>query len=147
MSRARSASSFLATCAGTTDMTNAALERRRRYAGPALFSYGFRIFFLSAAIWAAGGILLWLPVYLGLLPFATNFSALDWHIHEMLFGYAAAAIAGFLLTAVPNWTGRLPANGAPLAVLASLWLAGRIAMLASANLGPLLTAMIDVAFL
>ena len=101
-------------------MTNAALERRRRYAGPALFSYGFRIFFLSAAIWAAGGILLWLPVYLGLLPFSTNFSALDWHIHEMLFGYAAAAIAGFLLTAIPNWTGRLPVNGAPLAALASL---------------------------
>ena len=128
-------------------MTNAALERRRRYAGPALFSYGFRIFFLSAAIWAAGGILLWLPVYLGLLPFSTNFSALDWHIHEMLFGYAAAAIAGFLLTAIPNWTGRLPVNGAPLAALASLWLAGRIAMLASSSLGPALTGIVDAAFL
>lgn len=128
-------------------MSNAALDRRRRYAGPALFSYGFRIFFLSAALWAAGGILLWLPVYLGWLPFSTAFSALDWHIHEMLFGYAAAAIAGFLLTAIPNWTGRLPVNGAPLALLASLWLAGRVAMLASANLGALLTAVIDVAFL
>ncbi|MCW5689503.1 MAG: NnrS family protein [Pseudolabrys sp.] len=128
-------------------MSNAALDRRRRYAGPALFSYGFRIFFLSAAIWAAVGILLWLPVYLGLLPFSTAFSALDWHIHEMLFGYAAAAIAGFLLTAIPNWTGRLPVNGAPLAALASLWLAGRIAMLASSNLGAVLTALIDVAFL
>ena len=128
-------------------MSNAALDRRRRYAGPALFSYGFRIFFLSAAIWAAVGILLWLPVYLGLLPFSTAFSALDWHIHEMLFGYAAAAIAGFLLTAIPNWTGRLPVNGAPLAALASLWLAGRIAMLASSNLGVVLTALIDVAFL
>lgn len=127
-------------------MSNAALDRRRRYAGPALFSYGFRIFFLSAAIWAAVGILLWLPVYLGLLPFSTAFSALDWHIHEMLFGYAAAAIAGFLLTAIPNWTGRLPVNGAPLAALASLWLAGRIAMLASSNLGVVLTALIDVAF-
>ncbi|MCW5694251.1 MAG: NnrS family protein [Pseudolabrys sp.] len=128
-------------------MSNAALDRRRSYAGPALFSYGFRIFFLSAALWAVGGILLWLPVYLGLLPFSTAFSALDWHIHEMLFGYAAAAIAGFLLTAIPNWTGRLPVNGAPLAALASLWLAGRVAMLASSSLGALPTALIDVAFL
>ncbi|MBS0532833.1 MAG: NnrS family protein [Proteobacteria bacterium] len=128
-------------------MTNAALDRRRHYAGPALFSYGFRIFFLSAAVWAAAGVLLWLPVYLGLLPFATAFSALDWHIHEMIFGYAAAAIAGFLLTAIPNWTGRLPVNGLPLAALALLWLAGRVAMLASANLGAALTAAIDVAFL
>lgn len=128
-------------------MPNAALERRRRYAGPALFSYGFRVFFLSAAVWAAAGIFLWLPVYLGLLPFSTNFSALDWHIHEMLFGYAAAAIAGFLLTAIPNWTGRLPVNGAPLAVLVSLWLAGRLAMLASSSLGPVVTAIVDVAFL
>ncbi|MBS0247854.1 MAG: NnrS family protein [Proteobacteria bacterium] len=128
-------------------MTNAALERRRRYVGPALFSYGFRIFFLGAAVWAAAGILLWLPVYLGLLPFSTSFSALDWHIHEMLFGYAAAAIAGFLLTAIPNWTGRLPVNGVPLAALASLWLAGRIAMLVSSSLGPLVTAIADVSFL
>ncbi|MBI1203250.1 MAG: short-chain dehydrogenase [Rhodopseudomonas sp.] len=128
-------------------MTNAALARRRRYAGPALFSYGFRIFFLSAAVWAAAGVILWLPVYLGLMPFSTDFSALDWHIHEMLFGYAAAAIAGFLLTAIPNWTGRLPVNGVPLAALALLWLAGRLAMLASSSLGPVVIAIIDVAFL
>lgn len=128
-------------------MTNAALDRRRRYAGPALFSYGFRIFFLSAAVWAAFGVLLWLPVYLGLLPFSTAFSPLDWHIHEMIFGYAAAAIAGFLLTAIPNWTGRLPVNGWPLAGLALLWLAGRVAMLASSNLGAALTAAIDASFL
>lgn len=127
--------------------SNVALERRRRYAGPALFSYGFRVFFLSAALWAALGILVWLPTYLGWLPFATAFDPLDWHVHEMIFGYAAAAIAGFILTAIPNWTGRLPVNGWPLASLAALWLAGRIAILASSSLGPLLTAAIDVSFL
>ena len=57
----------------------------------------------------------------------TAFAPLDWHIHEMLYGYVAAVVAGFLLTAIPNWTGRLPINGAPLAALALLWLAGRIA--------------------
>ncbi len=128
-------------------ISNPALDRRRRYAGPALFSYGFRIFFLSASVWAAFGVLIWLPIYLGYVPFVTAFGPHDWHVHEMIFGYAAAAIAGFLLTAIPNWTGRLPVNGWPLAALAALWLAGRIAVLASSSLGPLLTAAIDVSFL
>ena len=89
---------------------SAALQSRRNYAGPALFSYGFRPFFL-AALWAAFNILLWMPQYLGLHTVPTEFSALDWHIHEMLYGYVAAAVAGFLLTAIPNWTGRAPVNG------------------------------------
>lgn len=124
-----------------------ALQRRRDYAGPALFSYGFRPFFLAAGLWAAFGILLWLPQYAGTLTLPTHFGALDWHIHEMLYGYVAAAIAGFLLTAIPNWTGRLPVSGAPLAGLALLWLAGRIAVLLSAEIGGALAAAIDVAFL
>lgn len=128
-------------------VSNPALDRRRRYAGPALFSYGFRIFFLSASVWAAFGVLIWLPIYLGWVPFVTAFGPHDWHVHEMIFGYAAAAIAGFLLTAIPNWTGRLPVNGWPLAGLAALWLAGRIAILVSSSLGPLVTAAIDVSFL
>ncbi|RDV05859.1 NnrS family protein [Undibacter mobilis] len=127
--------------------SNPALGRRRRYAGPALFSYGFRIFFLAASVWAAFGVFIWLPIYLGWVPFVTAFGPHDWHVHEMIFGYAAAAIAGFLLTAIPNWTGRLPVNGWPLAGLAALWLAGRIAVLASSSLGPLVTAVIDVSFL
>jgi uncharacterized protein involved in response to NO len=65
----------------------------------------------------------------------------------MLYGYAAAVIAGFLLTAIPNWTGRLPVNGAPLATLFALWLAGRLAVLVSAKIGPPVAATIDVAFL
>jgi uncharacterized protein involved in response to NO len=124
-----------------------ALSRRREYSGPALFSYGFRPFFLGAGAWAALGIMLWVPQYLGELVLPTAFPALDWHIHEMLYGYVAASIAGFLLTAIPNWTGRLPINGAPLAALFSLWVAGRVAMLTSAKIGLLPAAVIDVAFL
>jgi uncharacterized protein involved in response to NO len=126
---------------------NIALQRRRDYAGPALLSYGFRPFFLAAALWAGLGVLLWLPQYYGAFALPTRLAPLDWHIHEMLFGYVAAAIAGFLLTAVPNWTGRLPINGAPLAALALLWLAGRLAMAVSAQIGETAAAAIDVAFL
>ena len=125
----------------------AALQKRRSYSGPVLFAYGFRPFFLVAALWAAFGILLWLPQYLGLLTLPTKFSAIDWHLHEMLYGYVAAAIAGFLLTAIPNWTGRLPVNGWPLAVLVLLWLAGRVAILHSASIGGLAAALIDTSFL
>jgi len=125
----------------------AALQSRRSYAGPALFSYGFRPFFLAAALWAAFNILLWVPQYLGLITVPTEFSALDWHIHEMLYGYVAATIAGFLLTAIPNWTGRLPVNGWPLASLALLWLAGRAAILLSADIGGFTAAFVDASFL
>ena len=130
----------------TTSMP-AALRRRREYAGPTLFSYGFRPFFLGGALWAALGVLLWLPQYFGELSLPTAFAPLDWHIHEMLYGYVAAVVAGFLLTAIPNWTGRLPVNGYPLAGLGVLWLAGRVAVAGSAIWGAGLAAVIDVAFL
>ena len=126
--------------------TNPALQRRRDYAGPALFAYGFRPFFLAAGLWAAFGILLWLPKYLGMATIPTYLGALDWHIHEMLYGYVAASIAGFRLTAIPNWTGRLPVNGWPLALLAALWLAGRIAILFSSQIGAIAAAAIESAF-
>jgi uncharacterized protein involved in response to NO len=74
-------------------------------------------------------------------------SPLDWHIHEMLYGYVAAIVTGFLLTAIPNWTGRLPVNGYPLVGLCVLWLAGRVAIAGSAIWGAPLAAVIDVAFL
>jgi uncharacterized protein involved in response to NO len=128
-------------------MSTPALQRRRDYAGPALFAYGFRPFFLAAGMWAAFGILLWLPAYLGAFTLPTHFGPLDWHIHEMLYGYVAASVAGFLLTAIPNWTGRLPVNGSPLAALAALWLAGRFALLVSAAIGGVAAAAIDVSFL
>lgn len=125
----------------------AALRRRRDYAGPALFSYGFRPFFLLGTAWSAVAMALWLPLYFGQLRLPIAISPIEWHIHEMLFGYVGAAVAGFLLTAIPNWTGRLPVNGYPLAALAALWLAGRIAILLSAKIGLAWAAAIDVSFL
>lgn len=124
-----------------------ALERRLKYAGPALFSYGFRPFFLGGAVWSAACIILWIPQFMGELSLYTAYTPLDWHFHEMLYGYVAAVAAGFLLTAIPNWTGRLPICGGPLAALAALWLAGRLVMLLSVQSGIALSALIDVAFL
>ncbi len=122
------------------------IDARRDYAGPLFFSQGFRPFFLGAALWAIAALVLWLASWLG-FPFAGLYVDADWHIHEMIFGFAAAAMAGFLLTAIPNWTGRLPVRGLSLAVLALLWLAGRAAMLLEPMLGLELAAGIDSAFL
>jgi uncharacterized protein involved in response to NO len=108
---------------------------RRGYGGPALFSFGFRPFFLFGAIWAGLAAPLWAVVYLGGSGLVLGAPGRDWHVHEMLFGYLAAVMAGFLLTAVPNWTGRLPVIGRPLMALFGLWAAGRAAMLAEARLG------------
>ena len=105
----------------------AAFRAIGRSAGPALFREGFRPFFLAAGLWAPAAMALWICYLAGWIDLPTAFGPLNWHIHEMLFGFAAAAIAGFLLTAIPNWTGRMPLQGVPLIVLASLWLAGRIA--------------------
>jgi uncharacterized protein involved in response to NO len=124
-----------------------AIERRLKYVGPALFSYGFRPFFLGAAVWSIACIALWVPQFMGHLALRTAYAPLDWHIHEMLYGFVAAVVTGFLLTAIPNWTGRLPICGAPLMGLVGLWLAGRFAVLFSAQLGIQLAAPIDVAFL
>ena len=125
----------------------ATLQKMRAYRGPALFSYGFRPFFLFGAIYAGTMIPLWLAVFAGDFQLPTAFAPRDWHVHEMLFGYVGAVIAGFLLTAVPNWTGRLPIQGAPLAVLFSAWLAGRLATTFSGFLGWQLALAIDAAFL
>jgi uncharacterized protein involved in response to NO len=99
-------------------------DARPAYAGPALFSLGFRPFFLLGAAWAALAVPLWLGSFMHGGAFTRA-----WHIHEMLFGFLAAVIAGFLTTAVPNWTGRPAISGGPLAALVALWLAGRLAML------------------
>ena len=126
----------------------AALERRRSYTGPAIFSYGFRPFFLGGAIWAALAILIWIPLHAGALRWPSSaIGPLEWHIHELLYGYVPAIVAGFLLTAIPNWTGRLPVCGAPLAVLFAIWIAGRLAMLATGRIGMPAAAVIDAAFL
>lgn len=108
-------------------MVSTTAERYRSYRGLPLFSMGFRPFFLLAATWAALALPVWVAAFTGWLP-ADHFDR-NWHAHEMLFGYLSGVIAGFLLTAVPNWTGRLPVTGAPLTGLALLWCAGRVAML------------------
>jgi uncharacterized protein involved in response to NO len=123
------------------------VPRLRAYQGPAILSYGFRPFFLLGSIYAGAIIPVWLGVFEGELQVPTVFAARDWHVHEMLFGYVAAIVGGFLLTAIPNWTGRLPLQGTPLAVLVSSWLAGRIAVCVSAWIGWEVACVIDAAFL
>jgi len=83
----------------------------------------------------------------GQLMLPTAFGPLEWHVHELLYGFLPAVIAGFLLTAVPNWTGRLPVTGSPLLALVTLWMAGRVIILFSEWTGPLLAAVVDLAFL
>ena len=123
------------------------IPRLRAYRGPAILSYGFRPFFLLGSLYAAFSILLWLPIHSGQIEPLSAFAPVDWHIHEMLFGYLAAILTGFLLTAIPNWTGRLPVLGLPLLALIALWMAGRIAVFFSAVIGWRLAAVIDVSFL
>ena len=125
----------------------AQIPRLRPYSGPALLSYGFRPFFLLGSVYAGLEVLAWLPMFQGELSLGTAFSGVDWHVHEMLFGYVAAVIAGFLFTAIPNWTGRLPLQGGPLLVLVLVWLAGRVAVALSVEIGWLAAALVDVAFL
>jgi uncharacterized protein involved in response to NO len=114
--------------------------------GPAILSYGFRPFFLFAGLFAFVSMAAWIGVLTFGWPVGGSFGAMNWHAHEMLFGYASATLAGFLLTAIPNWTGRLPVSGGPLAALVSLWLAGRVAMAAPDVIGPVLAAGIDASF-
>jgi len=119
----------------------------RAYAGPAILSYGFRPFFLAGALWAALAVAIWLPVLAGSITLPTRLAPIDWHVHELVFGYVPAIVAGFLLTAVPNWTGRLPVVGTPLLLLFAAWAAGRLAMLLSRPLGGTAAAAIDLLFL
>src|SRR6185312_6653205 len=113
----------------------APIPRLRSFSGPAILSYGFRPFFFLAAFYAGLAIAIWLPIFFGALQLPTAFNPLDWHIHELLFGYLPAAITGFLLTAIPNWTGRLPLQGTPLLTLVLVWIAGRLAVGLSADIG------------
>ncbi len=119
---------------------------RRAYSGPAVLALGFRPFFLGAAVWAAGAVALWLAQLAGWPALPSAFDPIAWHAHEMLFGYVTAVIAGFLLTAIPNWTGRLPVCGRQLGGLFALWCAGRAAVGVSAWIGPAPAAALDLAF-
>src|SRR5689334_11182692 len=122
-------------------------QRRRNYQGAALFAGSFRPFFLLGSIQAGLAILVWLPVFYGELSLVSAFAPRDWHVHEMLYGYLPAAITGFLLTAIPNWTGRLPLQGRSLAVLVVVWLLGRVAVACSGQIGWLAAMIVDGGFL
>lgn len=108
------------------------LDRRVLLAIPPLWRLGFRPFFLGGASFAALAVPLWLAAVFGLARWQPLGGWLGWHRHEMLFGFALAIVAGFLLTAVQNWTGRPGLSGKPLALLAGLWLAARLAWLLGA---------------
>lgn len=122
-------------------------KRERSWKGHAFFSGGFRPFFLFAALFAIVAVALWLANLLDYSSLNTHLAPVYWHKHEMLFGYTSAVIAGFLFTAVPNWTGRFPVVGWPLIAIFILWLAGRVAMLMGDNVSYGITASVDAAFL
>jgi uncharacterized protein involved in response to NO len=120
---------------------------RRDHVGLPLFSHGFRPFFLFGSIYAGMAILVWMPLFHGEIALASAFAPRDWHVHEMLFGYLPAVITGFLLTAIPNWTGRLPIRGVPLVALVGVWLAGRACVTFSAHTGWQAAMLVDASFL
>jgi uncharacterized protein involved in response to NO len=123
------------------------IPRLHAHAGPAILSYGFRPFFFFGALYAGLAVLAWLPILYGEITLATAFAPRDWHVHEMLYGYIPAVMTGFLLTAIPNWTGRLPLQGTSLLILVLTWAAGRLAVGVSGLIGWMPAAAIDAAFL
>ncbi|HWJ38585.1 MAG TPA: NnrS family protein [Sphingomicrobium sp.] len=121
-----------------------ALRKRRMAATHPFLRGGFRPFFFGAGLWAVIAIALWLCVLAGKTSLPTGFEPVAWHRHEMLFGFVGAAVSGFVLTAIPNWTGRLPIAGRPLLSLFGLWAGARLAVLYSAFLGLWPAALLDV---
>src|SRR5690606_13345367 len=120
---------------------------RQSYTGPILFSAGLRPLFLLAGGFAALVVPLWLAVWSGNVTLTGPFTPIDWHIHEMLFGYTSAVLVGFLFTAIPNWTGRMPTRGWPLICLSALWLIGRFTIAGAFSFGPVPVMLIDCGFL
>jgi len=123
------------------------VPRFRAHDGWPLLASGFRPFFLFGSIYAGLAILVWLPVFYGELTLTSAFAPRDWHVHEMLYGYLPAVITGFLFTAIPNWTGRLPIQGTPLLTLVIVWIAGRLSVTFSAETGWLAAMLVDASFL
>lgn len=118
-----------------------------RPSGLTVWACPFRPFFLAAAAYAVLSVVAWLGMLLWGWPLAGDYTPMQWHSHEMLFGMVAAAIAGFLLTAMCNWTGATPLSGPRLQMLFGLWLAGRISMWLSNWLPLELVAIVDLTFL
>src|SRR5689334_25182133 len=116
------------------------------YDGPALFSFGFRPFFLGAAVFAGIAVPVWILIVSGTIGSNFLYAPREWHVHEMLFGFLPAAMAGFILTAIPNWTGRTPIRGPFLMSLWILWLGGRL-LVAFPGPAAVTAAVVDAAFL
>ena len=123
-----------------------ALRRSRMANSYPFFRGGFRPFFFGGATWAVIAICLWVSSLTGHITLPAAIDPLAWHRHEMLFGFVGAIVSGFLLTAVPNWTGRLPIAGWPLAGLFALWCAARLALLFSGIVTVPMAAILDVGF-
>lgn len=112
-----------------------------------LFNLGFRPFFLLSGVFAVILMAAWVPTFTGGGDFGTYYGQIGWHSHEMIFGYSSRVIAGFLLTAVRNWTDRPTATGASLAALVALWLIGRILPFFSETIPGWLISVVDLGFL
>jgi uncharacterized protein involved in response to NO len=113
----------------------------------ALFDYGFRPFFLVAGLYAFLVVPIWLYFFAHrAVPFG-SLPAMYWHSHELLYGFVIAAISGFMLTAVPSWTGARGFAGRPLIALAAIWVAGRVAMATVGHAPFLITALAELSFL
>ena len=102
---------------------------------------GFRPFFFSGAVFSVIAIMLWIVMYKGVIHLSPMGGGYWWHIHEMVFGFGCAIVAGFLLTAVQNWTGVRGAQGPVLLGLFLLWLSARIFLLFPHILGETLTTL------
>lgn len=122
-------------------------QQMRKWQGPAVLTVGFRLFFLASGLWAFAAMALWIAMLAGAEVLPIGFDPISWHAHEFLWGYTSAVIAGFLLTAVPNWTGRMPVVGWPVAALAAIWLAGRLSVAFAGLLPGLFVAVADLSFL
>ncbi|UXN07126.1 NnrS family protein [Bartonella sp. HY761] len=110
-------------------------------------SFAYQPFFTFGVLWGALHFLFWLPFLGSEVDLTGSYTPFFWHAHEMLFGFGAAILAGFLLTVVPNWTGELPFSSRLIRLLFTLWLLGRVAMILASVLPAFLVSLLDSIFL
>lgn len=120
-----------------------ALRREREAKAPILLQAGFRPFFLASAAWFPIAMGFWLALLSGRVQLESHLDPISWHSHEMIFGGVGAAMTGYLLTATPNWSGRLPAIGGPLLAMFSWWFLARVINATAGWAGPWPAALID----
>lgn len=123
------------------------MDTPNRLSAKQLFAYPFRIFFVSVALWAIIAIPLWILAFTGRIHLPIALPPFAWHAHEMLFGFFAVAVAGFLLTAVCNWTQTTRTHGLPLFLMWLAWVAGRLTMLCGGDLPYWLVALVNASFI